>query len=70
LRLKQTDDQGGSTVLRRWRLDGDAQDSGMAKQGEDDVSAGELTPARVPADLRGGFGAVLKGRPVAPAEPP
>jgi hypothetical protein len=72
LRFKQKTEQGAPGVLRRWRSAADVQERGQAKQGgrggglEVDASLPEV---RAPLDLRGGQGAVLKGRPVAPNLP-
>lgn len=76
LRLQQRGAQGTSAVLRRWAMDPDSQESGTISpvDGKETAIAADdggkpLPAARVPADLRGGYGAVLKGRPVAPEQP-
>jgi hypothetical protein len=72
LRFKPPGEQGASSVLRRWPADAVVQGSSSGPRIEEgkEGMVGESPPAqRGPADLRGGHGAVLKGRPVAPDRP-
>jgi hypothetical protein len=73
LRFPQ-EEQDAPTILRRWRPDPLEQDLGTAsigrsKEGSSEAVEQSLPGPRVPADPRGGYGAVLQGRPVAPVSP-